>query len=241
MSLEKVGGTAWPSTLLAPWQFTSVDASATTVLPDGCRDLILHVDALGHPRWHVSPLTDAAMDVPGKAGERWRGYRMQPGALVDTGALLRSVQTILPPASLSLRPACHPLDRADAELDAAVLAAMGEHTRIDLRVQEVLHALAHARTVGGTARSLGVSQRCLERLTHQATARPPRFWLSLARVRRAARALVNAQALVEIAADQGYADQAHFSRECRRWLGQTPTMLRRHPQLLSTATQPGYG
>lgn len=241
MSLEKEGGIAWPSTLLARWQFTSVDACATTVLPDGCRDLILHVDALGRPRWHVSPLTDAAMDVPGKAGERWLGYRMQPGALLDAAGLLRSVQTILRRPPLSSYPTCHPSDGTDAELEAAVLAAMGEHTRLDLRVQEVLHALAQARTVGHAARSLGVSERCLERLTHHATARPPRFWLALARVRRAARALVNAQPLVAIAADHGYADQAHFSRECRRWLGQTPTMLRRCPQLLTTATQPGYG
>lgn len=248
MSLANQDQAGLPPTVLARWQFTTVDARATTVLPDGCSDLILHVDARGHAGWHVSPLTDTAMAVPGCAGEWWLGYRMQPGTTIDTDALLRSAQAI------SIR-ACFSRLRSgmdgemhvamngalDTQMDTALLAAIDAHTCLNQRAEEALHALAHAPTVGKAAQRLGVSERSLERLTKRATAQPPRFWRALARVRRAAQALTTAQPLADIAADHGYADQAHFSRECQRWLGQTPAVLRRSPHLLATVAQVGYG
>ncbi|MNT43045.1 DNA-binding transcriptional regulator AraC [compost metagenome] len=124
--------------------------------------------------------------------------------------------------------------------EALLLEAIDQHTRIDPRAQEALRSLAHCRTVGAAAHSLGVSERTLERLTQRATGQVPRFWRALARVRRAALALGTSQPLAEIAADHGYADQAHFSRDCLRWLGHTPASLRGTPQLLATVAQAGY-
>ncbi|MFO6419324.1 helix-turn-helix domain-containing protein [Hylemonella sp. W303a] len=255
MSRADTQASALPTTVLARWQFTAVDDRSTTVLPDGCRDLILNVDALGRPQWHVSALTDATVDVPGHAGEHWLGYRLQPGALLNEDGLLRAMRSMRASGhdglaqrgqrKLSSEPwsgtSWHPPDWMNAELERRVLAALEEHTRLDPCVQEALHTLAHAHSVRHAVKALGVSQRGLERLTQQATARPPRFWLALARVRRAVRDLGTARPLAEIAADHGYADQAHFSRECRRWLGQSPSMLRRHPLGLMTATEAGYG
>lgn len=240
MSLAHKNHNDFPTAVLARWQFSSAGASATTVLPDGCSDLILHVDAFGRAGWRVSPLTDAAMEVPGCAGEWWLGYRLQPGTSIDADALLRSAQAI----SGWTRSSCFrsAVDVGmDAQLEARLLMAIDAHTRLEPVVQEALNALAHASTVGKAAQRLGVSERSLERLTDRATARPPRFWRALARVRRAAQALATAQPLAEIAADHGYADQAHFSRDCQRWLGQTPAGLRRSPHLLATVAQVGYG
>jgi len=236
MSLANTDHSGWPATVLARWAFITTDDSATTVLPDGCSDLILHVSASGQPGWQVSALADAAMHVPGCAGEWWLGFRMHPGTTIDTGALLKSVHAIWRRPVL-MNGQCG----LDAEQEAALLMAIEAHTRLDPCVQEALHALAHARSVGKAAQSLGVSERSLERLTRRATAQPPRFWRGLARVRRAAQQLGTAQPLAEIAADQGYADQAHFSRDCLRWLGQTPALLRRSPPLLTTLAQVGYG
>ncbi|MDP3227452.1 MAG: helix-turn-helix domain-containing protein [Acidovorax sp.] len=230
-----------PPTVLARWQFDTTDSSATTVLPDGCSDLILHIDACGQSSWHISALADAAMEVPGHAGEHWLGYRLLPGTSINTAALLQSVQTIW---QQSQRRAALPSSRLThdtAALEALVLETIDHHTRMDPRAQEALHALTHIRTVGAAARSLGVSERTLERLTQRATGQPPRFWRALARVRRAAQGLGTAQPLAEIAADHGYADQAHFSRDCLRWLGHTPAALRRSPPLLATVAQAGYG
>lgn len=238
---------ALPPTVLARWQFDTTDASVTTVLPDGCSDLILHVDVHGQSGWHVSALAEAAMEVPGRAGEQWLGYRLQPGTSVEAAALLRAVQAahaIWQQRKYRSGPPSSGLTHDSAALEvleASVLEAIDHHTHMDPRAQEALHALAYAPTVGAAARSLGVSERSLERLTQRATRQPPRFWRALARVRRAAQGLGTAQPLAEIAADHSYADQAHFSRDCLRWLGQTPASLRRAPQLLATVAQAGYG
>lgn len=230
-----------PPTVLARWQFDTTDASATTVLPDGCRDLILHVDVHNQSDWHVSALADAAMEVPGRAGEQWLGYRLLPGTRVDTAALLQTVQAMWQQGQRRAGSPSLRLSPETPELEALVLEAIDHCTHTDSRAQEALHALTQMRTVGAAALSLGVSERSLERLTQRATGQPPRFWRALARVRRAAQGLGTAQPLIEIAADHGYADQAHFSRECLRWLGQTPASLRRTPPLLATLAQVGYG
>ena len=240
--LHRIALPALPPTVLARWQFNTTDANPTTVLPDGCSDLILHIDARGQSDWHISPLADAAMVVPGRAGEQWLGFRLLPGTSIDAPALLRSAQAIW---QQSLRRAGRPSPslpgRDTAAPQALVLEAIERHTRMDPPAQEALSSLAHSRTVGAAAHSLGVSERTLERLTQRATGQAPRFWRALARVRQAALALGTAQPLAEIAADHGYADQAHFSRDCLRWLGYTPASLRGTPQLLATVAQAGYG
>lgn len=221
-----------PPRVLARWQSSTVDSAPTTVLPDGCCDLILHIDADGRSNWHLSALADAAMRVPGSPGEHWLGYRLQPGTAVDAPALLRHAQALWP---------AHPQTKDAGALEALVLEAIDRHTRIDARVEDALQALAHAPTVAAAARQLGVSDRSLERLTRRTTGRPPRFWRALARVRRAAQGLSTPQPLADLAADHGFSDQAHFSRECLRWLGQTPGALRSDPAVLATVAQVGYG
>ena len=236
---------ALPPTVLARWQFDTTDSTPTTVLPDGCSDLILHIDARGQSDWRISALADAEMVVPGRAGEQWLGFRLVPGTRIDASALLRSAQAIWQ----DWQQAQHRAGRPSFSLAGAgttapetlLLETIDQHTRADPRAQEALRALAHCRTVGAAAHSLGVSERSLERLTDRSTGQTPRFWRALARVRSAALALGTTQPLAEIAADHGYADQAHFSRDCLRWLGQTPASLRGTPQLLATVAQAGYG
>lgn len=219
---------ALPGVVLERWRHHSVQAGRTIILPDGCRDLILHVDARGTARWMVSPLAQQAYGVEGFAGEDWLGYRLQPGTALDAPALLRAVQS-LPPHGDPQR------------LEQQVLAALGDCARRDARLEEALAALAQAASVQAAAHALGVSERSMERLLRAGTGQPPRYWRALARVRRAARALASPDPLAAIAADAGYADQAHFSRECRRWLGLAPARLRATPGLLATVQASGYG
>ena len=239
--LHPIAPAALPPTVLARWQFDTTDANPTTVLPDGCSDLILHTNARGQSAWHISALADAAMVVPGRAGEQWLGFRLVPGTRIDTPALLRSAQAIWQQAQHRAgRPSSSLAGGGTTAPEALLLEAIDQHTRADPRAQEALRSLAHCRTVGAAAHSLGVSERSLERLTQRTTGQTPRFWCALARVRRAAQALGTVQPLAEIAADHDYADQAHFSRDCLRWLGQTPASLRGAPQLLATVAQAGY-
>ena len=231
---------ALPSVVLARWQHLTTDASPTTVLPDGCSDLIGHIDARGECSWHISPLGSAALEVPGNVGELWLGYRLQPGVCIQHTALLSAAQALWQQAQRhASASAAHPC--IDAALETAVLEAIDTHVRLDVRAQEALHTLAHAPSVGQAAKALGVSERSLERMALQSTGQPPRYWRALARIRRAAQALGSSAPLAAIAADHGYADQAHFSRDCLRWLGATPMRLRQSPALLATVAQAGYG
>ncbi len=79
------------------------------------------------------------------------------------------------------------------------------------------------------AESLGISDRQLRRRFHQAVGYGPK---TLDRVLRFRRLVSQAQAvssgeidLARVAADLGYADQAHMTRDCLRLSGLTPVQL----------------
>ncbi len=216
-----------PGTVLARWEHASATPGTTTVLPDGCRDLILRLDtASGEAEAMVTPLDTQARPVSTLRPTQWFGFRLRPGVQVDEPGLLAAADAAR---------------RAGGWDEGRVLSALDDHVRLHPHAAEALEALQTCESVGDAARALGTSPRSLERMLAQATGQPPRYWRALARVRRAACALQGCAPLAAIAADHGYADQAHFSRECLRWLGQTPSTLRRLPDLLATVAQPGYG
>ncbi len=211
-----------PTPVLQAWQHTSTSITRTVVLPDGCCDLILRAPPGQQPHWFVTPLADTAYDVPGTVGEQFWGFRLQPGACINEATLLGALQ------SRPLR------DAQDALpwLDACV--------RVDPRVDQALHSLSVSATVAAAAKQLGVSERTLQRLVHGATGRQPAYWKCLARVRRAASHLGHAPSLAACAADHGFADQAHMTREFQRWLGRTPSAVLASPDLLAVSAASGY-
>lgn len=211
-----------PAIALRHWRFSLDRDTRSAVLPDGCRDLIV-VHAPGSPpHWFVSPLADGTLQVPGRAGQRFAGLRFHPAVSIDEAALLDAAK------------------RLDADDPLGLGARIEEHVQVDRRLAEALQALASSAGVAPASRALGVSERSLERLLLQATARTPRYWQKLARARRTAAALAGDLPLAEIAADHGYADQAHLSRDFRRWFGCPPARFRADPALLAMATEPGY-
>lgn len=217
-----------PVSLLQTWKHTTQTSAHTLVLPDGCCDLIVRITPKQQPQWFVSALADTAYRVDSVTGETFQGYRFQPGAQINVQALL---------AAMRQCPALnhHAVDNAD------VFALMDAFVRLDERVAEALSSLAQSHSITAACRQLGVSERALERLVKAATRRTPGYWKSLARVRRAACALAGTDPISAIAADHGYADQAHLGRECQRWLGLPPAQLRRSPDLLSILAESGYG
>lgn len=234
-----------PETLLAHWSLdTCHDGLADSraklplqahVLPDGCQDLIWMQRAGERPVWFVAPLAACTYVVCHEQPVRYHGYRLSPGTRIQPSALLRAAQA-------------HGRDGEPGD----VLPLLFEHARCDARVIEVLAALSESLSVTAAAGALGASPRTLSRWLSGATGQPPVFWHQLARVRRAARGLCadgpgagmgssTAVPLAELALDHGYADQAHFSRECRRWFGFSPRELQRRPELLATLQDSGYG
>lgn len=212
-----------PKVILQAWSHTVTTPSSTLILPDGCRDLILKFSRHDAPCSFVSPLHDTAHAVASQPGDRYVGYRFQPAAVFDADTLLRAVR-----------------GRETRDADT-VLALVEELVRVDSGLAEALAALAESGSVAAARRALGASERGLERRLLAASARAPAWWRGLARARRAAAALHHDIPLAAIAADTGYADQAHMSRDFRRWFGLAPSRLRANPALLATATESGYG
>ncbi len=216
-----------PAAILQSWQYTVHAATHSVVLPDGCRDLILLAPAGQVPQWVVTELDDTARPLHSAAGDQYWGYRLHPGALVDGDALLQAIQH------------SKPRDAHDA------LALVDALVRVDSRVEDALDSLKHSTCVASASRQLGVSERSLQRLVTSSTGRAPVYWRGLARVRRAAQVLAgtwpDAPPLAQLAADHGYADQAHMSRAFRHWLGCTPSALLASPTLRELVSASGYG
>ncbi|MCK4511347.1 helix-turn-helix transcriptional regulator, partial [bacterium] len=80
----------------------------------------------------------------------------------------------------------------------------------------------------GRVPRLGMSERTLRRRITAATGGSPQFWVGLHRARLAGRTTVlTDDPIVDIAFAVGYSDQAHMTREMRRWFGTTPAAMRR--------------
>ena len=214
---------ALPPVALELWRFTAHEAMQVHVPPDGCRDLIVIVPGGAAPVCLVSALAETSETHAFAPGDRAVGVRLRPGAQMDERALLALVQA------------------GERSGDADLLDAVGAAARLDARVAEALDCLREAPSLPLARARLGVSSRSLERLLSAQTRRGPLWWRSLARARRCARALAGEAPLAALAADHGYADQAHMTRDLRRWFGVPPTRLRAMPGLLAPLASSGHG
>jgi AraC-like DNA-binding protein len=209
-------------TLLTAWQHTS-EGLGSTILPDGCQDLIGRQRPGQRTQWLVAPLAEHAYMANAVPGERFRGYRLRPGTQMDAARLLTRMAG------------------KDLDDDAAAHAALHDGTRLDTRIGEALEALAQTLTLRQAQSWLGVGERSLQRLMTTHSGRPPLYWHRLARWRRTLRLLETDAPLADVAAAAGYADQSHMNRECRQWAGLSPLRLRQLPELLELGRASGHG
>jgi AraC-like DNA-binding protein len=214
------------------------------VLPDACVDVVL----TGGRLVVAGPATAATL-APATPGQSRVGVRFRVGAAgaalgVPAGELRDQG---VPLAELWGADARRLEDRVVAAADdprAALLALIGGVAQrlpapedADHEVRRAALALARppggqnddAATVAASARAAGLSERQLRRRFERAVGYGP---ATLARVLRFQRFLHRAQApgsadapLARLAAEAGYADQAHLARECRRLAGLPPSAL----------------
>ena len=211
-----------PSVVLQTWAYSTKASSRSYVLPDGCQDLILNnLDGMSE-HWFVSALMDTPHIVESGPGETFQGYRFRPGAIIDEPRLLAAL--------------CNCRLKSQDDL----FSLIEDFVHLDVKTTEALTILAETPTVTKAAHTLGVTERTLERLIVGQTRRTPSYWKNLARIRRTA-ATLNEGSLADIAVRHGYADQAHMSREFKRWFGLSPLKFKAASPLRSLITQPGYG
>ena len=86
-----------------------------------------------------------------------------------------------------------------------------------------LDRLGRGGSVADTADEVGWSARRLQQLMTRETGMAPKAYARVARFDRARRSLPGATSLARLAADLGYADQSHLSREFVAHAGLSPT------------------
>ncbi len=205
------------------------DDAGAGVLPDACVDVVLRAGLLV-----VAGPATAAVEVAPTPGQHACGVRFRVAAAgaalgvpadalrdltvplvdlwgVEGRALSQSVAKV-PTATAALAVLARGLRRPRGSLDPLARRAA---------------LLATNRPFHEVSRELGVSERQLRRRVERAVGYGPRM---LARVVRLQRFLQGVErdpvaGLARLAADAGYADQAHLGRECRRLSGRTPSAL----------------
>jgi len=82
--------------------------------------------------------------------------------------------------------------------------------------------LGGEQTVSGLARHCAVSRERVHRVLRQWLGMAPREYLRAVRLLRAKQLVMNGEPVASVAAECGFADQAHFTRWFRRTFGYTP-------------------
>jgi AraC-like DNA-binding protein len=210
-------------------------SDSVLVLPDGCVDLLWREGGL-----LLAGLDRSARRSPVQPGERILGLRLRPGV---AGAVLGMPASEVLDVHVRLeellgRQAGELAERlGESEDDEQAFGALEQAigSRIERESPDPL-VLAATRRLGfpgsrvdQLAGSLGISDRQLRRRFHQAVGYGPK---TLDRVLRFRRLVAQAGAvaagetdLARVAADLGYADQAHMNRDCLRLSGLSPSAL----------------
>jgi AraC-like DNA-binding protein len=204
------------------------------VLPDACVDIVF-----GGERLVVAGPATAAVDVPATDGLERCGVRFRIGAagaalglpadaLLDDAAPLEELWGL---AGRRLEEQVAAAGTNQAAL-AALVRGVAERLPPPGAADPLVRRAALALVRGGASlpeagRAVGLGERQLRRRFERAVGYGP---ATLVRVQRFQRFLALAEhtagaPLARLAADAGYSDQAHLTRECRRLAGATPAAL----------------
>jgi AraC-like DNA-binding protein len=199
---------------------------STPILPDGCVDLLWDGHRLfvagpdATARWYRSPVgaSYVALRCSGGTGPALLG--VPADELRDQTMGLERLWPSREARVLAERVATDPA----AALEAWAVQRFAARD-VDPLGPRVLAMASHGTPVAAMADRLGLGSRQLHRRCLPVFGYGPR---RLARVLRLGRSLEAARAgapLARVAADNGYTDQAHLSREVRDLTGTTPTRL----------------
>jgi AraC-like DNA-binding protein len=221
---------------VSSWDVPAGEVAVTRILPHPSVNLTLQ-----EGRLHVTGVPRGVFSRELTGDGRVFGAKFRPGAfhllaetpvrsLSGTG---QSAHGVLPgSAALELSLAETTDDEQRAERVEAYLRSRRVAPDRSVRVVgEAVEALTQAQPgvrVDDVARQLGVSCRTLQRLFAEYVGVSPGWVLRRSRLQAAAERVIQLAATeqprgwAEVAAELGYADQAHFTRDFRRVLGVPP-------------------
>jgi AraC-like DNA-binding protein len=203
------------------------DGGAVHVLPDACVDVVWTRGRLMVAGPATGP--DAAPATPGqgRCGVRFRVGAAGAALGLPASELLDEIvplEEIWGAAGRRLEDrvglATRPLDALVAGIYDRIAGA-----RDDLVREAVFRLRGGEDSVERLARATAVSERQLRRRFERGVGYGPRTLRRVLRFQRFLGLAAGGGSLARLAADAGYADQAHLVRDCRRLAGATPSAL----------------
>ncbi|HXA00201.1 MAG TPA: AraC family transcriptional regulator [Candidatus Dormibacteraeota bacterium] len=207
------------------------------VLPDGCIDIVLINDE--------APVVVGPWTEPFVArlvlGTMIVGARFHPGcapgllglpasALLNQSVTLRSMWGGAASARFARIASESTLPTRTLAMESALLERLAQAHPVDERMRAAIQWLGdhpHGR-IERLSQRIGISSRQLQRRFTRAVGYGPKMFQSVLRFQRLLNLSGGTEAprnLAQISSDAGYADQAHMTREVRRFSGTPPTVL----------------
>lgn len=221
----------------ALWETEILREGEYLVLPDGRMDLVIRCDEAHSPHTRVAGVaiigpSSRPTRIPVRAGQSFLGARFRPGfgaclGVAPPACVDQAIRRNMPDTEfqdLSTRQGLPNIRRALRDI-ACQRATLAPHPlESTLSAIAILHASAGTATVAELSDATGVPDRTLRRRMQQAVGLSPKVFAGVLRFQRAMRQLQKpgAVSLAEVAADCGYSDQAHLTREFQRYGGFTP-------------------
>jgi AraC-like DNA-binding protein len=208
------------------------------VIPDGCVGIIASRRADGGTRLTLQGPRLDPLWIPVSEGDRFWGVRFWPDAGaavvgVPARALLGALQpadAVFGPATASLASSladCRDSEESRAVWEAALRPLVLRSKALDRLVRTAVLAIVASRgeaPLGELASAVALSPRQLQRRFSDAVGLSPKQFARVRRLRSALQHLVSDSPMgwSAVAADLGFADQAHLIREFVALAGATP-------------------
>lgn len=203
------------------------DGSAVRVLPDACVDIVWTRGELVVAGPATGPDLAPATPGQGRCGVRFRVGAAGAALGLAASELLDEVVPLAEIWGAEGRLLEERVALAERPLEALVA---GVYDRVagggDELVREAVFRLRRGEdSVERLARATAVSERQLRRRFDRGVGYGPRTLRRVLRFQRFLGLARGGGSLARLAADAGYADQAHLARDCRRLAGATPLEL----------------
>ena len=217
---------------------TEIDARPREieVLPDGCFDIVIYISNGKNNQVFLTGIWDKPIKVSTPAGSNVIGARLYPSAISILQnmslAELKNISIELPVGILKKIPTLtldllftsnDPLELLEFLTIYLTLLLDTQNTESNMILNSLLYSDT-TDTIANISNQIGISERHLTRKLNEYFGIRTKTYLSILRFIKAKKTLISSKGtpLSHIAIDSGYYDQAHFTKEFKKYSGKTP-------------------